>query len=52
MSVQTSLDNFSAELNNGFSKDLFEFFEKHLGVKDNRGYVSVLFVVYLFLQTD
>ncbi|PSR70560.1 hypothetical protein PHLCEN_2v13599 [Hermanssonia centrifuga] len=39
MSVQTSLDNFSAELNNGFSKDLFEFFEKHLGVKDNRGYV-------------
>ncbi|PSR70562.1 hypothetical protein PHLCEN_2v13601 [Hermanssonia centrifuga] len=36
----TSLDNLNAESNEGFSKDLFDFFEKHLGVKDNRGYIT------------
>ncbi|ETW85382.1 hypothetical protein HETIRDRAFT_470362 [Heterobasidion irregulare TC 32-1] len=36
----TSLDNISPEANEVYSKALFEFFEKHLGVSSARGYIN------------
>ncbi|THH21102.1 hypothetical protein EW146_g406 [Bondarzewia mesenterica] len=37
-----SLDNISPEKNEVYSKALFEFFEKHLGVSSDRGYITFI----------
>ncbi|KAI0047032.1 Tautomerase/MIF [Auriscalpium vulgare] len=36
----TSLDNISPQLNDGYSKTFFEFFEKELHVPGSRGYIT------------
>ncbi|EMD34383.1 hypothetical protein CERSUDRAFT_97643 [Gelatoporia subvermispora B] len=36
----TSLGNINPEVNEKYSKALFEYFEKKLGVPDDRGYIT------------
>ena len=40
------MDNISPEANEVYSKALFEFFEKHLGVSSARGYMCVSLLIH------
>ena len=42
MGVQDSLDNINRQVNEIYSKSLFGFFQKKLGVPGNRGYITFI----------